>query len=152
MRFFPEWLFDVLKGSIFMGTHRRRRMPYPELVRWLAICLPVGLYHLWNERYRWHWAVKLGISALATGFAICLYTGVISLFSTPSPVMAQSSPVQLSQRDIYPLVVDADGVYYHLQGCVHADRGALAITLVQAARQGIPPDEACNPPRYSSRY
>ncbi len=135
-----------------MGTHRRRRMPYPELVRWLAICLPVGLYHLWHERYRLHWSIKIGISALATGFAICLYVGVISLFSAPSPVMAQSSSVQLVQRDIYPLVVDADGSQYHLKGCVHCGEDALTITLVQAARQGIPPDERCNPPRYDSWF
>lgn len=132
-------------------VYRRRRMPYPELVRWLAICLPVGLYHLWHERYRWHWTVKVGFSTLAIGFAICLYAGLFSLFSMPSPVMAQAAQAELLQRDIYPLIVDKDGTFYHLKECVHATPESVPITLVQAARQQIQPDEQCNPPRYGNR-
>ena len=130
---------------------RRRRMPYGELARWMAICLPIGLYHLWHERYRWHWIVKLLVSAAATACTICMWTGALSLFGRPNPVMAQSPSAMLVQQDIYPLLVDADGACYHLEGCVHLKPDALPITLMQAARQGIPADERCNPPRYNNR-
>ena len=130
---------------------RRRRMPYSVLVRWLVFCLPIGLYHLWHERYRWHWLRKVAISALASAFTVCMVAGIVSLFRAPSPVVAQSSPVRLLQQDIYPLVVDRDGSFYHLEGCVHADKAAMPILLVRAAQEGIPADERCNPPRYDTR-
>ena len=130
---------------------RRRRMPYPTLVRWLVLCLPIGLYYLWHERYRWHWLQKTMISLAATAFTVCLCAGIVSLFRIPSPVVAQSSPVRLLQQDIYPLVVDQNGGSYHLEGCVHADRNAMPILLVRAAQEQIPADERCNPPRYDTR-
>lgn len=57
----------------------------------------------------------------------------------------------LVKQDIYSLVVDAAGLEYHLEGCIHAPKDSMHITLAQAARQGIAPDELCNPPRYDSR-
>ena len=130
---------------------RRRRMPFGELARWMAICLPVGLYHLWHERYRFHWMVKLLISVAATACTVCVWMGVLSLFAQPNPIMAQSPAAALIQHDIYPLLVEADGSCYHLEGCRYAKTGAMPITLMQAARQKIPADELCNPPRYNNR-
>ena len=130
---------------------RRRRMPYGELARWMAICLPIGLYHLWHERYRWHWSAKLLISVVATTCAACMVAGALSLFGRPNPVMAQPTSPSLVQQDLYPLVVEADGSCYHLEGCVYARPGTMPIKLQQAAHQGIPADELCNPPRYNNR-
>ncbi len=132
-------------------VHRRRRMPYAELARWLALCLPIGLYHLWHEKYRMHWLMKVFISVAASAVTVCIFVGVLSLFARPNPVMAQTNSAVLAQRDIYPLLVDPDGGHYHMEGCVYADPEALPITLVQAARQSIPADELCNPPRYNNR-
>jgi len=132
-------------------VNRRSRMPYGELARWMAICLPIGLYHLWHERYRWHWSLKILVSLAATACTACIWAGALSLLGRPSPVMAQSPAFVPIQQDTYPLVVDADGSQYPLEGCVHAKSGALPITLVQAARQNIPADELCNPPRYDNR-
>ncbi|MCL2810623.1 MAG: hypothetical protein FWD25_01890 [Clostridia bacterium] len=132
-------------------VYRRRRMPYGELARWMAICLPVGLYHLWHERYRWHWSVKLLISITATALTACMLAGALSLFGRPNPVMAQPTTSQFIQQDIYPLVVEADDSMYHLEGCVYAKPGTLPIRLSQAASQNIPADELCNPPRYNNR-
>ena len=130
---------------------RRRTMPYPALMRWLALCLPVGLYHLWQRQVRVHWIGKIFVTMAATAFTICLAAGVLSLFTLPSPVMAQTQNV-LVQRDIYELVVDMEGEAYHLVGCVHARQSAtMPITLVQAARRSIPADERCNPPRYAAK-
>ena len=132
-------------------VYRRRRMSYAELARWLAIFLPIGLYHLWRERYRWHWSVKALITATALACTACVWAAALSLFAQPNPVIAQSTSAVLVQRDIYPLLVDPDGACYHLEDCVFARPGALPITLMQAARQGIPADERCNPPRYNNR-
>ena len=134
-----------------MLAYPRKRLPYAELSRLLIICLPLGLYHLWNRRYRWRWSIKFGITVVATGIAICLYAGIIGLFSGSRPVMAQSPSPALAARDIYPLMMDADRSYYHFQGCVYSGKNAIPITLLEAARQNIPPDERCNPPRYHAR-
>jgi len=126
-------------------------MPYGELARWMVIFLPIGLYHLWHERYRWHWSLKLLASAAAIACTICMWAGMLSLFARPSPVIAQDPTIVLSQQDIYPLLVEADGSCYHQEGCVYVKPGAMPITLVQAARQKIPADERCNPQRYGNK-
>jgi hypothetical protein len=126
-------------------------MSYAELVSWLAVCPPLGLYYLWHERCRWAFMVKLCVSALAAAFTACLIAGVLSLFTIASPLMAQSEPMPSFQPGIYQLVVDADGAEYHLAGCVHALPDAMPITLGQAARRKVPADERCNPPRYQIR-
>jgi len=130
---------------------RRRRMPYGELIRWMAICLPVGLYHLWHEHYRCHWTLKFLISLGATAVTACMLAGALSLFGRPGPVMAQALSPAVAQQDMYPLLVEADGSCYHLEGCAYTKPGTMPITLLQAARQGIPADELCNPPRYNNR-
>lgn len=122
-----------------------------EQIRWLAFCLPVGLYKLWLHQRRIHWPLKAVISLVSIAFCACSIAGIISLFSTPLPVMAQTAPVQI-QVDLYPLVVDVEGTQYHLEGCIYAPASeAIPITLAQAARQGIPADERCNPPRHQAQ-
>ena len=130
---------------------RRRRMPYGELIRWMVVCLPIGLYHLWHERYRWHWSVKMLISMMATAVAASMLVGALSLFGRPNPIFAQPAPPVSIQQGIYPLMVEADGSLYHMEGCAHAKPGTMPITLQQAARRNISADERCNPPRYGNR-
>ena len=126
---------------------RRRQLPFPVLFRWLAFCLPVGLYYLWSRQYRWSLLRKLLLSCIAIAMATVLWSGVARLFARPVPLLAYSGQPVL-QRDIYPLVTDPQGIAYHLEGCIHAPEDALSITLEAASRRRIPADERCNPPRY----
>jgi len=125
-------------------------MPYGELARWMVVFLPIGLYHLWHERYRWHWSFKLLISVAATAVSACMLAGVLSLFGRPNPIFAQTVPPELEERRI-KLYVEADKSRYHLEGCAYANPGIVPITLEAAAREQIPADELCNPPRYNNR-
>jgi len=126
-------------------------MPYGELMRWMAVCLPIGLYYLWHERYRLHWFLKALVTVAATACTVSVWMGALSLFAQPNPIMAHPLSTTPLQQDIYPLVVDADGAYYHLEGCKFIKPGAAPIKLIQAANQKIPADELCNPPRYDGR-
>ena len=125
-------------------------MPLPVLCRWLAFCLPAGLFYLWRRQYRWGLLRKLVISCLSIVLTAVLWAGVLNLFTRPIPILAQANAVVL-QRDIYPLVADLHGTTYHLAGCVHAPEDAVPITLDTAAQRKIPADERCNPPRYKTK-
>ena len=129
----------------------RRQVLPALLVRWLVLCLPVGLALLWRRQHRWRWTLKLSVSLLAVFSSLCMLAGIVDLLSSPSPVMAQSAASMVLQRDIYPLVADPDGTSYHLEGCIHVPGNAVPITLRVAAEQNIPADERCNPPRYTPK-
>ncbi len=126
----------------------RRQLPTAVLVRWLALCLPVGLYHLWRQ-HRWNVPIKLGISAVSTLCGLLTFVAILTMLSNPAPVEAQTSAALLMSRDIYPLVADPDGGQYHLEGCVYAPENALPVTLRVAAQQHMQADERCNPPRHT---
>ena len=132
-------------------AHARNRVSLLIIVRWLLICLPVGLFFLWSGRSALNRFLKLLVTCAAIVCAVCIWMGAMNLIAEPGQVMAQSSSIAPVLQEMYPLLLDPDVAHYHLEGCAHAQEGAEHTTLALVARLGVPADELCNPPRYDTR-
>ena len=131
---------------------RRRTIPTGKVLRMLILFFPLGLYHMWKRQCRWSIPVKAFTTAVTILCTIGLFMGTLTVLPTQEARQrAQADIVQKRWQGEFPLLADPDGVHYHVEGCVHVQSGASAVTLNEAFQRRLQPDHGCNPPTYQAK-